>query len=64
MILVIFFNEGEDLDIGFNSKYLLDIARQVSGAHIKFLMSDNLSPTLIYDDDDKFALYLLMPMHI
>ena len=56
--------EGDDLDIGFNSKYLLDIARQVSGAHIKFLMSDNLSPTLIYDEDDKFALYLLMPMHI
>ncbi len=56
--------EGEDLEIGFNSKYLLDIARQVSGAQIKFLMSDNLSPTLMYDDDDKLALYLLMPMHI
>jgi len=56
--------EGEDLDIGFNSKYLLDIARQVNGAHIKFLMSDNLSPTLIFDGDDNLALYLLMPMHI
>ena len=56
--------EGEDLEIGFNSKYLLDIARQVSGAHIKFHMADNLSPTLIYDEDDNLALYLLMPMHI
>ena len=56
--------EGEDLEIGFNSKYLLDIARQIQGANIKFKMSDKLSPTLIFDDEDKLALYLLMPMHI
>ncbi|MAJ24646.1 MAG: DNA polymerase III subunit beta [Rickettsiales bacterium] len=55
---------GDDLEIGFNSRYLLDIAKQISGAQIKFLLSDKLSPTLIFDDDDKQALYLLMPMHI
>ena len=55
---------GDDLEIGFNSRYLLDIAKQINGANIKFLMSDKLSPTLIFDDDDKLALYLLMPMHI
>ncbi len=55
---------GEDLEIGFNSRYLLDIAKQISGSNIKFKMSDKLSPTLIFDDDDKLALYLLMPMHI
>ena len=55
---------GNDLEIGFNSRYLLDIAKQISGAQVKFLLSDKLSPTLIFDDDDKQALYLLMPMHI
>jgi len=55
---------GDKLDIGFNSRYLLDIAKQISGAQVKFLLSDKLSPTLIFDDDDKQALYLLMPMHI
>ena len=55
---------GEELEIGFNSRYLLDIAKQISGAQIKFLLSDKLSPSLIFDDDDKQALYLLMPMHI
>ena len=55
---------GENLEIGFNSRYLLDIAKQISGAQVKFLLSDKLSPTLIFDDDDKEALYLLMPMHI
>ena len=55
---------GEELEIGFNSRYLLDIAKQISGAQVKFLLSDKLSPSLIFDDDDKQALYLLMPMHI
>ena len=55
---------GKVLEIGFNSRYLLDIAKQISGAQVKFLLSDKLSPTLIFDDDDKQALYLLMPMHI
>ena len=55
---------GDELEIGFNSRYLLDIAKQISGANIKFLLSDKLSPTLIFDEDDKQALYLLMPMHI
>ena len=53
-----------NLKIGFNSRYLLDIAKQISGANIIFLLSDKLSPTLIFDDDEKQALYLLMPMHI
>ena len=55
---------GDSIEIGFNSRYLLDIAKQISGAQVKFLLSDKLSPTLIFDDDDKQALYLLMPMHI
>ncbi len=55
---------GDNLEIGFNSRYLLDIAKQISGTQVKFLLSDKLSPTLIFDDDDKQALYLLMPMHI
>ena len=56
--------DGEDLEIGFNSKYLIDIARQITGANIKFMLSDKLSPTLLLDEEDGLALYLLMPMHI
>ncbi len=55
---------GENLEIGFNSKYLIDIARQITGANIKFMLSDKLSPTLMFDEEDNLALYLLMPMHI
>ncbi len=55
---------GEPIEIGFNSKYLIDIARQITGGNIKFLLSDKLSPTLMFDEEDNLALYLLMPMHI
>ena len=55
---------SDNLNISFNSKYLIDISRQITGTQIKFMLSDKLSPTLIFDDDDKQALYLLMPMHI
>ncbi len=56
--------DGDNLEIGFNSKYLIDIARQITGAKIKFMLSDKLSPTLMLDEEDNLALYLLMPMHI
>ncbi len=55
---------GDDIEIGFNSRYVLDITRQVAGEKLKFLISDNLSPTIIQDDEDKSALYVLMPMHV
>ena len=56
--------DGTESLLSFNSKYLIDIARQISGANIKFMLSDKLSPTLMLDEEDSLALYLLMPMHI
>ena len=56
--------EGESLEIGFNSKYLLDITSQVDGDHAQFIMSDAASPTIIRDVADDGALYVLMPMRV
>ena len=54
----------EDLEIGFNSKYLLDITSQLSGKSVKFLFSEPSSPCLILDPDDEATLYVLMPMRV
>ena len=56
--------EGENLEIGFNSKYLLDITGQVDGDTAQFIMSDASSPTIIRDVGDDSALYVLMPMRV
>ncbi|MEQ9518254.1 MAG: DNA polymerase III subunit beta [Parvibaculum sp.] len=52
------------LEIGFNARYLLDIAGQLDGDKAIFSLADSGSPTLIRDVDDESALYVLMPMRV
>lgn len=52
------------LEIGFNARYLLDIAGQLDGDKAVFALADSGSPTLIRDVDDESALYVLMPMRV
>jgi DNA polymerase-3 subunit beta len=55
---------ADPLDIGFNSRYLLDIAAQLDGEVAVLKLADPGSPTLIQDKDAKGALYVLMPMRV
>ena len=52
------------LEIGFNSRYLLDILQQIEGDAAHFSMSDAASPTIIRDVADSSAVYVLMPMRV
>ena len=52
------------LEIGFNSRYLLDITEQIDGDGAQFVMSDAGSPTIVRDSADASALYVLMPMRV
>ncbi|MDA0262196.1 MAG: DNA polymerase III subunit beta [Proteobacteria bacterium] len=56
--------QGEGLEIGFNSRYLLDIAGQIEGDVVRFTMSDAVSPTIVEDGSDAAALFVLMPMRV
>lgn len=56
--------ESSDIEIGFNSRYLLDIAQQITGSTIQFTFADAASPTLVQDMDDSSAIYVLMPMRV
>ena len=56
--------EGEALEIGFNARYLMDIATQFEGERATFKMSDPSAPTLLQDEGDTSALYVLMPMRV
>jgi DNA polymerase III subunit beta len=55
---------GAPMDIGFNARYLLDIAAQIDGSTMTILLADNSSPALFADEDDADALFLLMPMRV
>ena len=52
------------LEIGFNARYLLDIASQLEGEHARFMLADPASPTMVRDASDTIALYVLMPMRV
>ncbi len=56
--------KGAAMEIGFNAKYLLDIAGQMTGGKARFSLADAASPTIIRDADDDAALYVLMPMRV
>jgi DNA polymerase-3 subunit beta len=55
---------SDPIEIGFNAKYLLDVAAQLTGSEAKFMLADAGSPTLIHDMADETALYVLMPMRV
>jgi len=56
--------EAEPMEIGFNYRYLLDIANQLNGEAVSFMLADSGAPTLIRDEADKNRLYVLMPMRV
>ena len=56
--------DGEAIDIGFNSRYLLEITQQIDGDIARFMLADASSPTIVRDTADGSALYVLMPMRV
>jgi len=54
----------EDLEIGFNAKYLLEIASQVDRENAVFLFNSSGDPTLMREGDDDSAVYVVMPMRV
>ena len=55
---------ADPIEIGFNARYLLDVAAQLTGGDAKFMLADSGSPTLIQDTSDETTLYVLMPMRV
>jgi len=56
--------EPESFEIGFNARYLLDIIGQIRSENAVFLFNDAGSPTLVREDGEAKALYVLMPMRV
>ncbi|TYB84915.1 DNA polymerase III subunit beta [Oceaniovalibus sp. ACAM 378] len=54
----------EKLEIGFNAKYLLEIASQVDRENAVFLFNSPGDPTLMQEGNDTSAVYVVMPMRV
>ncbi|MBD1164234.1 DNA polymerase III subunit beta [Pelagibacterales bacterium SAG-MED13] len=51
-----------ELEISFNSRYLIDVASQLDGENIEIFFNDTGSPALIKDPGDFDSIYVVMPM--
>ena len=56
--------DAERLEIGFNAKYLLEIAGQVDRENAVFLFNTSGDPTLMREGNDMSATYVVMPMRV
>jgi DNA polymerase III subunit beta len=55
--------QGKDIEISFNSKYLIDALRAIETEEISMEFNTNISPCVIKSDTDSSFLYLILPVH-
>lgn len=57
-------NGNDNMEIGFNARYLMDITSQIEGDGCRLTLADSASPTIIEDTGDASSLYVLMPLRV
>ena len=61
---VIVSKEGNDLVIGFNSKYLMDVLKVIDDDEIVMLFNSGISPCLVEPVNGNQFEYLILPVRI
>lgn len=56
--------EDEGLEIGFNSRYVLEMMNQIEADNFVMVFDNPNSPALVTDPKDPAALYIIMPMRV
>ena len=54
----------DDLEIGFNARYLQELTSQVDGKNVEFSFKSSGDPALMKDIEDEGAIYVVMPMRV
>ena len=56
--------QGEDIQIAFNSKYLLDVLKNVEADEVIMKMTSGISPCVIEEKNNENAKYLVLPVRL
>jgi DNA polymerase-3 subunit beta len=56
------FKKGEDINITFNTDYILDVLKIIKKENTIIKLNDPLNPAIITPDEDKSYIYVLMPV--
>ncbi len=55
--------DGDEIIIGFNPRFLMDVLRVIDDENINLYMRDSKSPCIIKDDDENY-IYVVLPVNI
>lgn len=55
--------DGDEIIIGFNPKFLMDVLRVIDDESINMYMRDSKSPCIIKDDEENY-IYVVLPVNI
>ena len=55
---------AEEMEIGFNSRYMLDMLAQIEGDSVQFVLAESTAPALVRDPGAVGAVYVIMPMRV
>lgn len=55
---------SDPIDIGFNSRYLIEMLDQIEGDTVQFVFADATAPSVVRDTGNVGALYVVMPMRV
>lgn len=55
---------ADDIETGFNSRYLLDMLAQIDADTVQFVLAEATSPALVRDPSEVGAVYVIMPMRV
>ena len=55
---------GDNIEIGFNSKYIMDIVNNLEDEEISINLKDNTSPIIALENSNSNLVYVLMPMRV
>jgi len=56
--------DGDEIEIGFNSKYIMDIVNNLEDNEISINLKDNTSPVIAKENSNTNLVYVLMPMRV
>ena len=56
--------KGEEVEIGFNSKYILEMINNLEDDEINLCFKDSSSPVIATEDSNPNLVYVLMPMRV
>ena len=55
---------GQEIEIGFNISYLLDVINVLDHDNIKIALTNNVSSILLHDPENNQAVYVIMPIRL